>query len=515
MSLGAAAALTLSIAAVPTPVVAVDDVNTAKLRHRVDVGDILAHERVFQRIANRNDGTRASGTPGYDASARYVADTLRDAGYRVRTQEFEFNFFEELAPGTLEQVSPTPTEYATDTFEYSGTGDVTGVLVPTNDIVIPPTPTPSSSSGCEPSDFPTAPAGPAIALMQRGTCDFVVKVQNAEDAGYEAAVIFNEGQPGRDGPVLGTLGTPVDIPVVDLTFADGAALYAQVQGGDEVVMHVTTSTDNHVETTSNVLGTSKSGNPKKKIVVGAHLDSVLVGPGINDNGSGSSTILQIAEEIAKLKAKPRQQLRFAFWGAEENSLVGSTYYVDQLSDRQLRRHVANLNFDMLGSPNYVRFVYDGDGSSLGIAGPPGSGQIESVFTDYFANQGLASDPTAFDGRSDYGPFIEAGIPAGGLFSGAEVAKTEAQAEVYGGTAGESYDPCYHQACDDITNLSTKALSELGDAAAHATWTLARSRSGFFEDGSFRAGAKAGKAGKAGAARNQAPRFDYKGSHAVR
>ena len=138
---------------------------------------------------------------------------------------------------------------------------------------------------------------------------------------------------------------------------------------------------------------------------------------------------------------------------------------------------------MLGSPNYVRFVYDGDGSDTGTAGPPGSGEIEKIFTDYFAGQGLATAPTAFDGRSDYGPFIDAGIPAGGLFSGAEGVKTAEEAAIYGGTAGEPYDACYHQACDTINNLNTKALSELGDAAAHATFVLTTSKAGLFPDGS--------------------------------
>ena len=151
--------------------------------------------------------------------------------------------------------------------------------------------------------------------------------------------------------------------------------------------------------------------------------------------------------------------------------------------------MANLNFDMLGSPNYVRFVYDGDGSDSDPAGPPGSAQIEAIFNQYFASQGLATEPTAFDGRSDYGPFIAVGIPAGGLFSGAEGEKTAEEAPIYGGTAGQPYDPCYHQACDTINNLSTKALNELGDGAAHAVMTLARSRTGFFEDGSFRTRAR--------------------------
>jgi Zn-dependent M28 family amino/carboxypeptidase len=218
-------------------------------------------------------------------------------------------------------------------------------------------------------------------------------------------------------------------------------------------------------------------------VVGAHLDSVTAGPGINDNGSGTSTILEIAEEMAELGIRNRQKLRFAFWGAEEPGLFGSEHYVESLSDAELGTIYANLNFDMVGSPNYVRFVYDGDGSDTPTAGPPGSAQIEAIFNNYFAGQGLASDPTAFDGRSDYGPFIAVGIPAGGLFTGAEGIKTPEQAQVYGGTAGVAYDPCYHQACDTINNVSTKALSEMGDATAHAVMTLARTRTGFFEDGS--------------------------------
>jgi Zn-dependent M28 family amino/carboxypeptidase len=218
------------------------------------------------------------------------------------------------------------------------------------------------------------------------------------------------------------------------------------------------------------------------VVVGAHLDSVPAGPGINDNGSGSSTILEIAEEMAELGIRNRQKLRFAFWGAEEPGLLGSEFYVDSLPDAELGTIYAYLNFDMVGSPSYVRFVDDGDGSATEPVGPPGSAQIEAIFNQYFAGQGLASDPTAFDGRSDDGPFIAVGIPAGGLFTGAEGIKTPEQA-VYGGTAGIAYDPCYHQACDTINNLSTKALSEMSDAAAHAVMTLARTRSGFFEDGS--------------------------------
>jgi Zn-dependent M28 family amino/carboxypeptidase len=483
----------------PIQAFAIDDVNTSKLRKAVTVSGILQHERALQRIANDNDGTRASGTPGYGASANYVVKKLHKAGYKVKRQTFTFPFFDELAPAELSVSSPPNVpDIDAATFTYSGSGTVEGQLIAIGGIVIPPTADPSSASGCAASDFPAAPTGPAIALIQRGTCTFEEKVANAAAADYDAVIIFNEGQPGRQEVLEGTLGTPQSIPAIGISFADGEALYKATVAGT-VTARVATSTKSENRQTQNIIADSPKGKIKgQTIVVGAHLDSVTAGPGINDNGSGSATILEIAEQLAKLKytKKLQRQVRFAFWGAEEFNLLGSEYYVSHLSDAQIKKIYANLNFDMLGSPNYVRFVYDGDGSDTPDAGPLGSAGIEDIFTKYFANKGLASEPTAFDGRSDYGPFIDAGIPAGGLFSGAEGIKTEDEAATYGGTAGEPYDACYHQACDTITNLNDKALYELGDAAAHATLTLALSKTGLFADGSRQAQVKVtGKAAK--------------------
>jgi Zn-dependent M28 family amino/carboxypeptidase len=497
-----AAMVVVALAAAPAQ--ALDEVNSKRLRDAVTVNGILAHERVLQRVANQNGGNRASGLPGYAASAAYVKQVLRQAGYQVREQTFEFPWYQELAPAQLTQVSPTPTTYETVTYDFSGTGDVTGVVVPGNDVLVPPPATPGSTSGCEATDFVPAPAGPSIALLQRGTCYFEVKAANAQAAGYDAVIFMNEGQPGRDELYAGSLARPFTIPAVGLSYADGAALYNQVRSGQEVVARVVTSTDNSPRQSTNVLADSPGGDPDKVVVVGAHLDSVITGEGINDNGSGTATILEIAKQIRALKIKPRQKLRFAFWGAEESGLIGSEHYVSTLPDTELAKIYANLNFDMVGSPNYVRFVYDGDGSATGASGPPGSAEIENLFTSYFAGQNLATDPTAFDGRSDYGPFIAAGIPAGGLFSGAEGVKTAEQAAVYGGTAGVAYDPCYHAECDDINNLNVRALAELGDGAAHAVLTLAMTRTGFFPDGSRVAARSA-----------QAYPFDHRGGQAVR
>ena len=362
--------------------------------------------------------------------------------------------------------------------EYSGSGDVTGDLVPTNDIVIPPGAEASTSnSGCEPGDFtPASATEDQVALIQRGTCDFVVKAENAEAAGYDAVVIFNEGQEGRQETLNGTLGgVGVSIPVIGTSFAVGEELYALTQAG-EVVVHVATSTITETRHTANLIADTKTGRNDRTVVVGAHLDSVPEGPGINDNGSGSAADLEVALQMAELGIEPRNKVRFAWWGAEESGLIGSQFYVDSLTKRQIKNIAVNLNFDMVGSPNYVRFVYDGDASDTDSLGSTGSGVVEDVFVDYFDSQGLASEPTAFDGRSDYEAFINVGIPAGGLFTGAEDIKTAEEAAIYGGTAGLAYDSCYHQACDDIDNLSEQALDEMSDAIAHATIAFAQTNS---------------------------------------
>jgi Zn-dependent M28 family amino/carboxypeptidase len=202
-------------------------------------------------------------------------------------------------------------------------------------------------------------------------------------------------------------------------------------------------------------------------MAGAHLDSVNAGPGINDNGSGSAAILEVAEQMSKVN--PRNKVRFALWGAEESGLVGSIYYVNNLSQADRDKIALYLNFDMVGSPNHVFFIYDGDDSDgVGAGpGPAGSAQIEKTFEQYFDSVSVPFKGTDFSGRSDYGPFIAAGIPSGGLFTGAEGIKTAAEAAIWGGTAGVAYDPCYHQACDTYSNNNDYALDVNSDAVAYS------------------------------------------------
>jgi Zn-dependent M28 family amino/carboxypeptidase len=207
-------------------------------------------------------------------------------------------------------------------------------------------------------------------------------------------------------------------------------------------------------------------------MVGAHLDSVSAGPGINDNGSGSGAILEVAEQIARVK--PTNTVRFAWWGAEESGLVGSDFYVANLTAAERDAIALYLTFDMIGSANFVRFIYDGDGSAFELEGPPGSGEIEALFEDFYTDRGLAFEPTEIDFRSDYAAFFENDIPFGGLFTGAEGIKTAAERDVYGGIIGEQYDPCYHEACDTFSNNNDGVLDLNSDAVAFATLTYAMS-----------------------------------------
>ncbi len=466
-----------------------------QLTKRVKAEGIDEHLDKLQEIADKFDGNRASGTSGYNASVRYLVRTLTRAGYSPQVQEFEFPYFVENAPATLAQTAPDATTYDSpedfSIMTYSGSGEASGTVVPVDTTATAG----AGTSGCEAEDFTDFVAG-SIALIQRGGCAFGIKALNAQDAGATGVIIFNSGAEGATDSFAGTLGQPgYEIPVVGTSFAVGQDLYDPA--GTEVTM--TTDTTSEIRTTYNVLAETRGGDKDNVVMVGSHLDSVPEGPGINDNGSGSGSILETALKLAKFDAKDKKkgksgkgnggkgrltnQVRFAWWGAEELGLLGSEHYVAELSQEEIDQIALYLNFDMVGSPNYVRFVYDGDNSEGGGAvGPAGSDDIEAMFNEYFASVDLPSEATPFSGRSDYGPFIAEGvdIPSGGLFTGAEGVKTEEQAEIYGGTAGEAYDPCYHQECDDRDNVSSDAIEEMSGAIAYAVATYAVSTEGLGE-----------------------------------
>ena len=484
----AVALLLVSPAVGAPPQVACDDRtnNTYdKLLECVRLEGVRAHQAAFQAIATANGGTRAADTPGYDASVDYVVETLEAAGWSVELDQFDFTVAQPIV-----QHTPIEATYESAGVTGSGLGTVTALVVPVDINLVPPR---ANSSGCDgaftqgplttdpivphpegTNDFAGFPSG-AIALIQRGTCSFALKVANAQAAGAGAVILFNQGNttaPDRNNVLNATAVPPpsssvtITIPAVGASFATGQALAAQPN---------TTATVSVVNRPQvNVVAELDGNNDDNVVMAGAHLDSVPEGPGINDNGSGSAALLELAEQLAKLK--PENTLRFAWWGAEEEGLVGSTAYVNGLSQAERDRIALYLNFDMVGSPNYIFMVYDADESSFDapVTIPPGSAAIEDVFESFYTVMDEPYDDTAFSGRSDYQAFINNGIPAGGLFTGAEQQKTAEQVTIWGGTAGAQFDPCYHQACDTFANNNDHALDVNADAIAFAVLTYAYS-----------------------------------------
>jgi Zn-dependent M28 family amino/carboxypeptidase len=461
----------LALSAIATnPANAANANNSAKLRKAVTVEGVMKHLGALQDIADANGGNRAAGNPGYEESGEYVERVLQKAGYTTQRQYFDFPY---QAPAQLQQISPTAKTYETGSFTFSGGGDVTGTVTGVDlQLVIGNT----SSSGCDAADFAGFPAG-NIALIQRGACTFGVKAQNAAAAGASAVIIFNQGDTtaaDRNDLIVGTLGGAINpsIPVVGASYADGADLASSPGTVARVFADVP-----KIRKTFNVLAETKTGRADNVVMMGAHLDSVNRGPGINDNGSGSAAILETAVQLAKVN-KLNNKVRFAWWGAEELGLLGSTHYVASLAQSERDKIATYLNFDMVGSPNYIIGVYDADESThtapTDVPIPGGSIETEDVLTDYFDSIKQPWVDTEFSGRSDYQAFIANGIPSSGLFTGAEQLKTEAEVSMFDGTAGVAYDPSYHTAGDTIDNVSTVALDINSDAIAHAAITLAES-----------------------------------------
>jgi Zn-dependent M28 family amino/carboxypeptidase len=447
-----------------------------KLLECVTLDGVMEHLNAFQDIAkNSGDpvypGTRAAGTEGYADSVDYVAGLLEDAGYVVTLDpvQVEFQF-----PAVLRQLTPVAAEYETGAYSGSVSGELTGDVIPV-DINLEGDR--ASTSGCEAADFEGIDwSGPDdIALIQRGTCNFGDKAFFADEAGAEAVIIFNQGNaPDREALFIGdatsrTDGTPVThtIPIVGASFQAGEAL---AEDGSTAFV----SARSEPRTDVNVIAELPGKNPDNVVMAGAHLDSVIEGPGINDNGSGSAAILETALMMAN--TKPENTIRFGWWAAEEQGLVGSADYVAGLSEAERDRIALYMNYDMVGSPNYIFMVYDADESTFEapVPVPPGSEAIEDVYESFYTKVGEPYDDTEFSGRSDYEAFIAAEIPSSGLFTGAEEVKTEEQEAIWGGDAGDWFDPCYHLECDTINNLDPHALEVNSDLIAFAMQTFAYS-----------------------------------------
>ncbi|MGG8409883.1 M28 family metallopeptidase [Streptomyces sp. 12297] len=424
----------------------------------------------FQQIADANGGNRAAGTPGYDASAAYVHARLKKAGYKVAYQSFDV-YEARTRTEKVSVVSPDARDLAAAAFTFTTSTPKGGLAAPIALARVDETP------GCDATDFPAGAFTGKIALVKRGACTFAEKQKAAADAGAIGLVVYNHS---GTTAVRGSFGSPSEgrIPSAGITLADGEALTAAAAKG-EVKLKLDLDQEHVRHKTRNVIAETRGGRADKVVAVGSHLDSVPEGPGINDNGSGSAGLLEVALKLAdqtrKTGKQPANKVRFAWWSGEELGLLGSEHYVASLSDRQKKNIALYLNFDMIASPNPAQFVYDGDDSDKTGegAGPAGSAQIESLINGFLDKKRKPHEGTDFDGRSDYGPFIASGIPAGGTFTGAEGIKTPEQAARYGGTAGAPYDPNYHGAGDDLKNLDLKVFDTNVDVIAHAVGTYAQ------------------------------------------
>jgi Zn-dependent M28 family amino/carboxypeptidase len=462
LAVATTSAVLVAAGLVATPAAATSTPDPHRFAHHVKTREVVEHLEAFQDIADEHDGTRASGTPGFDASGDYVQGLLEDAGYEVERQPFDFVYTETLAQSLT--VGATPVPVPVIVMDYSPSTAEGGVTAPLRAL-----PADDPTPGCEPTDFDASVAG-TIVLLSRGICAFGDKQANASAAGAVGVLVHNN----EPGPFVGTLGGPVEgAPAGSISQEDGAALRKQLAADPALAGTLDLRQFREDRTTFNLIAQTPHGDPDNVVMLGAHLDSVVEGAGINDNGTGSAGILQTAVELAEV-GPTQNAVRFAWWGAEESGLVGSRAYVEGLPVEERDRIAGYLNFDMIGSPNYIIGVYDADQSTYAapVAVPPGSEALEQVFTDYFDGTDQPWVDTEFSGRSDFQGFIEAGIPAGGLFTGADDVKTDEQVALFGGTAGITDDPNYHTAGDDLDNVDRKALKINSRAIAFATMSLA-------------------------------------------
>lgn len=328
-----------------------------------------------------------------------------------------------------------------------------------------------SNLGCNAADYPGDLTG-KIALIKRGECAFSEKSVLAAAANAAAALVYNN----VPGSLSGTLGgvTPDHgsyVAIGGISDSDGQTLLsAATKGAVTLSLKIDSQIENR--TTFNVIAETKGGDHNNVVALGGHTDSVEAGPGINDDGSGIISNLVVARALTRFSVK--NAVRFCFWTAEEFGLLGSEYYTSHLDAAELAKIRLYLNFDMIASPNYALMIYDGDGSAFNQTGPAGSAQIEALFEKYYTSKNLPYIPTAFDGRSDYDGFISRGIPAGGLFTGAEGIMSEAEAKMFKGQANIAYDVNYHAAGDNFTNLNHEAFLINSKATAFAVATYANS-----------------------------------------
>jgi len=432
-------------------------VTSKSLIDTLKIDNLFAKAEILQEIAYSTPGkNRVIGSLGHEKTVAYIKSQLDTNYYDVSLQGVELSVG---INATLTANNKTIEAYAST---LAPAGNATGPLV-----AIP-------NLGCEEADFTESLDG-KVALIKRGTCSFGIKVQLAAAKKASAVIAYNNAEGTLEGYSLQVFPDPAKpfVPTVGVTQGQGEALLAQLESG--VAINIALTSEANLTTTYNVIAETKQGDHENVIHVSGHSDSVTAGPGINDNGSGTISLLEIAIQLTNFTVV--NAVRFSWWTAEEAGLLGAEYYVKQLSQAEKDKIRLLLDFDMMASPNYAYQIYDVDGSAFNLTGPAGSAEAEHEFAAWFDSLGLNHTEIEFDGRSDYGPFLEAGIAAGGIAGGAEGIKTQEEFEMFGGGAGVPYDVNYHENGDTVNNLNLDAWIVFSRAIAHMTAKYALSWEG--------------------------------------
>ena len=451
----------------PEPLAAAPDLGRG-LAGKVTADAMLAHLGALQDIANANGGNRAAGTSGYDASVDYVAKALRGRGFDVTTPQFDRLFT--ASPG-----KPTLTiagrSYPVDQASLL-------VRTPPGGLTGPPI-RPNLPAGCAAGDYPSVVPNGAIAFVDDSRCSVVDKQNSAVAKGAAALIVVSQPN-GAGAPP--TLFSPryysrLTVPVAVVGAYGGAAL-ARATSPVRLVLDA----ENSKITSRNVLAQTKTGSPHDVVMVGAHLDGPRGGPGINDNGSGVAAVLETALQLGPLPPV-NNAVRFVFWGADQDGPNGAMDYVFGLDAERLNDIALYLDFVMLGSANAGFFTDDGDqsgppGEGVSAADvPEGSAGIERTLGGYLYLAGKRPADMPLSTRTDYRPFMVAGVPIGGMTAGASQTKTTVQARLWGGRPGVWFDPNYQSARDTVGNINREALAVMGSGVAYAVGDYAESIGG--------------------------------------
>ena len=420
----------------------------------LDPDEVWAHLEALSAIAEANGGTRAAGTPGYAASVDYVAAHVAAAGYTVTREAFDVDVSVAVRPATLE-IDASPTSLT-----FTGDADLLP-SVPDRPGEIADAPVVDVGDGCDGPTWSSVPEGSVAFISEAVPCDIWLVNVVARDLGV-SGLLVGATCASCDAVAVEYQGEAY-VPTLSLSSVATDALASELEGGP-VTVSFDTGHELERVTTWNVLAERPGLDPDAGVIVlGSHLDSMPAGPGINDPASGVAALLELADRLAATDTGPA--VRFGFWGAEELGLLGSTHHVEGLAPAELAEIRAYLNLDMIASPNWATFVYDPVVAADPATASAGSADIADRFYDWFAAQGRPTLPIWTDGRSDDGPFALAGVPVGGVFSGAEEIKSEEVAHLFGGTAGIAFDPCYHLSCDTLVNVARDALTLHSEALA--------------------------------------------------